>query len=163
MQTSRRELLTVVPGLDHAALIAFLEVQSDVAAVYLFGSLAQGRAASGSDIDLAVLLRPLEAPVSLERRLQLIEGVEQCATRRVDVVVLNSAPLIVQREVLRYGRLLYERDRMVCVEFEVRTGKLDADLAPMRAYFAQALFQEIRDGRFGQRRHYFRAVDRAEE
>ncbi|GIV99806.1 nucleotidyltransferase domain-containing protein [Roseiflexus sp.] len=152
MQTPRRELLTTVPGLDLAALIAFLATQSDVAAVYLFGSLAQGRATSGSDIDLAILLRPLEAPVSLERRLQLMEGVERCAARRVDVVTLNDAPLLLQREVLQHGRLLYERDRAVRVAFEVRTGKLDADLAPMRACFAQVLFQEIRDGRLGQRR-----------
>ncbi len=152
MDAPRRASLTVVPGLDYAALIAFLEAQSDVAAAYLFGSLAQGRAAPGSDIDLAILLRPLEAPVSLERRLQLMEGVERCAERRVNVVTLNDAPLLLQREVLQYGRLLCDRDRAVRVEFEVRTGKRDADLAPMRAFFAQALFQEIRDGRFGQRR-----------
>ncbi|MCS6839178.1 MAG: nucleotidyltransferase domain-containing protein [Roseiflexus sp.] len=163
MHAPRRELLTTVPGLDYAALIAFLETQSDVAAAYLFGSLAQGRAAPGSDIDLAVLLRPLDATVSLERRLQLIEGVERCAERRVDVVTLNDAPLLVRREVLRHGRLLYERDRAVRVEFEVRTGKLDADLAPMRAFFAQALFQEIRDGRFGHRRHRSGAINRIEE
>jgi predicted nucleotidyltransferase len=54
MQLPRRKQVTAVPGLDHAALLAFLETQEDVAAVYLFGSLAQGRATFGSDIDPAI-------------------------------------------------------------------------------------------------------------
>lgn len=44
MQPLRRKQVTAVPGLDHVALLAFLETQEDVAAVYLFGSPAQGRA-----------------------------------------------------------------------------------------------------------------------
>ena len=39
------------PMLDETGLIAFLETQPDIAAAYLFGSLAQGRATPRSDID----------------------------------------------------------------------------------------------------------------
>ena len=39
------------PVLDETGLIAFLKTQPDIAAAYLFGSLAQGRATPRSDID----------------------------------------------------------------------------------------------------------------
>ncbi len=141
------------PHADEQRLIAFLSAQPDVAAAYLFGSRATGRDISRSDIDIAVLLHDDSEPSGcIERRLELARHLDRLADRPVDVVVLNTAPLVLRHQVLVTGRLLYEGERAARVNFEVRTGKLYADLRPMREFFRATLFEEIREGRLGQRR-----------
>lgn len=147
--------------LDQAGLRAFFAAQPDIVAVYLFGSLAEGRATPSSDVDIAVLLKDeADATVGGERHLALTDELERLTHREVDVVMLNTASPILQHQVLKHGRMLYEGDRRARVEFEVRAGKIYADLKPMYDYFARALFQEIREvGLGGRRRHRTRAAD----
>lgn len=150
---------TQPPALDEAGLVAFLATQPDVIAAYLFGSLAQGRAHPQSDIDVAVLLEPMDVETAFNRRLRLMEYLRPYADREVDVVVLNTAPPLLQYQVLKHGRLLYERERSGRAEFEVRVGEVYADLKPMRDFFAQALSQEIKEvGLGGRRRHRTRTA-----
>ena len=70
----------------------------------------------------------------------------------LDLVVLNTAPIVLQHQVLREGRLLYESDLGARVDFEVRAGKMYADLRPVREFFRRSLFREIEEGRLGERR-----------
>lgn len=148
----KHQLHTRPPTLEQAGLVAFLGTQPDVIAAYLFGSLAQGRATLGSDVDIAFLLSPADPESLWERQLQLIGEIERFADGQVEVVILNAAPPILQNQVLRYGRLLYERDRRARVEFEVRAGQVYADLKPMNNFFAQALLKEIKEVGLGGRR-----------
>lgn len=135
-------------------LIAFLAAQPDVAAAYVFGSVARGEATPRSDLDIAVLLSP--DPRSPEpgwkRQAALAEALSRIADRPVDVVVLNDAPPLLGHQVLREGQLIYERDPEARIEFEVRVGKIYADLQPMWAFFHQALERELKEGRFGEQR-----------
>ena len=68
------------------------------------------------------------------------------------VISLNHVPTLLQHQVVRCRRLLYEGDRAARVDFEVRAGKMYADEQPMRDFFTQVMFKEIKEGRFGQRR-----------
>ena len=142
------------PVLDETGLIAFLKTQPDIAATYLFGSLAQGRATPHSDIDIAILLKrvPKRLGGATDRQLSLMDAFRGFADREVDVVILNTAPPVLKDQVLRYGRRLYESDRTTRVNFEVRTGQEYADLQPMYDFFNQDLFQKIKEVGLGQRR-----------
>jgi uncharacterized protein len=142
------------PVLDEAGLIAFLKTQPDIAAAYLFGSLAQGRATPRSDIDIAILLKrvPKQLGGATDRQLKLMNAFRGLADREVDVVILNTAPPVLKDQVLRYGRRLYESDRTIRVNFEVRSGQEYADLQPMYDFFNQDLFQKIKEVGLGQRR-----------
>jgi len=75
---------------------------------YLFGSLAKGTAGPLSDIDVAVYLKEEtdsgEVKLDLTARLMDAQGAD-----RVDVVVLNDAPLPLQARVLRCNRILLDR------------------------------------------------------
>jgi len=146
------------PVLDEAGLVAFLATQPDVVAAYLFGSLAQGRATAHSDVDIAVLLT--RAPDLLagepDRQLQLMGDLRRFADREVDVVVLNTAPPLLQNQVLKYGRRLYERDRRARVDFEVRAGQVYADLKPMYDFHTRDLLQKIKEVGLGGRRRRHR-------
>ena len=96
--------------------------------LYLFGSAAQGGMTAESDLDVAVFLneearrnRPvmdLEIGVWLQDRLHV----------PIDVVVMNRASAVMQHEVLRTGRRLYERAPMMRARRELRAFKdyLDA-------------------------------------
>jgi len=154
-------LLTGSPSLDQAGLWTFLATQSDIVAVYLFGSLAEGRATPRSDVDIAVLLKDnADVTVGGERHLALIGDLERFADQEVDIVMLNTASPILQHQVLKHGRLLYEGDQRARIEFEVRAGKVYADLKLMYDYFAKVLFQEIREiGLGGRRRRYIGTAD----
>lgn len=145
---------TEPPRLDEADLIAFLKTQPDIVAAYLFGSLAQGRATSRSDVDVAVLLTNVPGVLADEwdRRLRLMDALRRFADREIDVVILNNAPLVLQDQVLRYGRRLYERDRAARVDFEVRAGQAYADAAPVFDFFTQAMFAELKEVGLGERR-----------
>jgi len=144
-----------------SSLLEYLASQPDVVAAYVFGSVAQGRARPQSDVDIAVLLRDdLDAEERFARRLRLGGEVERVIGRPTDLVVLNDAPPLLQHQVLKHGRLIFERDRAARVEFEVRAGQIYADLRPMYDFFAAALFKEIREvGLGGHRRRYRRKVD----
>lgn len=141
------------PALDENGLAAFLATQPDVIAAYIFGSLAEGRATPHSDVDTAILFADASDPLAVgDRQLQLMGELERFTDREVDVVILNTAPLILQNQVLRHGRLLYERDQRARVDFEVRAGKIYDDLKPMYDFHTRDLLQKIKEVGLGHRR-----------
>lgn len=149
----RQSAHTHTPTLDENGLAAFLATQPDVIAAYLFGSLAEGRATSHSDVDTAILFTDASDPLAIgDRQLQLMGELERFTDREMDVVILNTAPSILQNQVLRHGRLIYERDRLARVDFEVRAGKIYMDLKPMNDFFTKVLFKEIKEVGLGGRR-----------
>jgi predicted nucleotidyltransferase len=138
------------PNID--ALVSCLAAQPDVLAAYLFGSYATGRARPESDVDVAVLLSETDDLERFERRLRLMGEVEETLGRRpADVIVLNDAPPLLAHQVLKHGRLIFERDRAARVEFEVRAGQVYTDLVPMRQFFREALFHEVKEAGLGGR------------
>ncbi len=141
------------PPLDEDGMASYLAAQTDVIAAYLFGSLASDRADPRSDVDIAVLFADFSDPLAVgDRQLQLIGELGQFTDRELDVVILNTAPPTLQHQVLRYGRLLCERDRGARVEFEVRAGKIYADLKPMYDFHTHDLLHKIREVGLGGRR-----------
>jgi predicted nucleotidyltransferase len=89
-----------------AELQPIFEKHSDVVAVYLFGSQADGYAMPWSDVDLGVLWK---GPVAFAQELALDTQISLAlGTDRVDVVNLNRAPLSLQHRAISRGILLYE-------------------------------------------------------
>lgn len=91
-------------------------------AVYLFGSLAQGRATSLSDLDLAVLLDPREHSSFSDIRFALYADFSRALrTNDIDMTVLNTLDnLFILEEIVRNGVLLYDARPEVREDFEVR-------------------------------------------
>jgi len=147
---------------DVTALTEYLAAQPDVIAAYLFGSRATGRARTESDVDVAVLLNEEDGFARFERRLQMMVEVSDVCGREADVIVLNDAPLILQNQVLRHGRLLCERDQRARIEFEVRSRKIYFDYKPVLDRQTRELFREIKEvGLGGRRRHHRGTIETA--
>jgi predicted nucleotidyltransferase len=118
-----------------------LAADSAIAAVYLFGSHARGTATKVSDIDIAVLFHAAIAPSRyFDLRLEYIVHImEIMRTERVDVVILNKAPLHLAYNIISRGILLLDRDRRQRVAFEAdRIGRF-LDFKPFLAVQVNAI------------------------
>jgi hypothetical protein len=115
--------------------------------VYLFGSQARGKVWAESDVDLAVLLG---SGIPRERygkvRAELIaELMSVFDSNKIDMVVLNEAPpLLVYEGAIQGGRLLFEKDRLARIRFEVRAFQEYVDTAPLREIQNRYLKEAIR-------------------
>jgi uncharacterized protein len=101
------------------------------AAVYLFGSAARGTAGPYSDVDIGLLLASPPPPTLDGQPFDVADALERALGRRVDVVLLNTAPADLRIRVLRDGRLLFEGDPVARVRFEVATRNEAFDLEPI--------------------------------
>lgn len=120
-----------------AALIPELpRLAPEVKALYLFGSCATGRSGPASDADLGVYADPsaLEGDPLLD--LKLGAFFERQLRMPVDLVVMNRADPILQHEILRTGRRLFEADHA----FRAR-----AELAAFKQFLDARYYQEKRD------------------
>ncbi len=94
-----------------------LKKDCNVVFAYVYGSYARGTAGRFSDLDIAVFLRESghERYMDLLSELPVDIGVE------VDVRVLNDAPPIFRYNVIREGKLLFVKDKVVHEEFVYST------------------------------------------
>jgi predicted nucleotidyltransferase len=105
---------------------------------YLFGSHARGDARQGSDIDVAVLFAK-DPPRTLDGlHLDMADELTGIAGRKVDLVVLNRAPVDLIHRVLRDGVLLLDRDPSARIRFEVRSRSEYLDLLPFLRRYRRA-------------------------
>jgi predicted nucleotidyltransferase len=78
-----------------------------IAAVYVFGSVAEQREHRDSDLDIGVLFDFTTHPTRaarFEARLKLSADLSTALGRQLDVVVLNDAPPLLGRHVVTRGR-----------------------------------------------------------
>lgn len=98
----------------------FLENQDAVVLSYLFGSVALQRAGKLSDVDLAVYLDDsLNSYERFDLGLGLLSDLgDIIGTDRVDLVVMNDAPISLNFEIIKANHPLFIRDNDLKVDFE---------------------------------------------
>lgn len=105
-----------------------------VVAVWLFGSHGESRAHRDSDVDVGVLLDRAMAPTRQERfdlRVRLTSDlIHALGNNDVDLVVLNDAPPLLARRIIRTGIEVFCRDRDLERDFRRDVQIRAADLAP---------------------------------
>lgn len=112
------------------AIQDFLAAEQKVKFAYLFGSLAQGVGGPLSDIDIAVYIDGRLNDFTY--RLGLMETLaRKLGSEQFDLVVLNRAPVVLQFEVVKNGRILKE-DRTRRIMFEALVLKKYLDSAHLR-------------------------------
>lgn len=137
--------MTVLDSLRDAAPAAF--AGEPVAFAYLFGSHATGRARPDSDIDVAVVLSdsgadPLEASLRLPSKLERASGLT-----RIEVVVLDGAPLPVKGRAVTEGRLIFSADEPARVRFEGATQREFFDFEIHAAAMRRDYLRNVAEGR----------------
>jgi predicted nucleotidyltransferase len=104
---------------------------SDVAAVYLFGSVARGVATPRSDIDIGVLFVGRPHLSLIHQGNQFGIDLTRILKEEIDLIVLNDAPADLVHRVLRDGELLVEFSPVERVAFEVQKRSEYFDLLPI--------------------------------
>ena len=115
--------------LERGIVSALTEV-SEVNLAYLFGSQVEGDVGPLSDYDLGVLLDHATPWPQIRGQLNhsLIDVLD---TARIDLVLLNEAPVELAYAVIAQGKLLYQRDVATRVEYEARVMSLYGDYLPI--------------------------------
>jgi predicted nucleotidyltransferase len=102
---------------------------------YLFGSEAKGTSGALSDIDIAVYLSK-EASLADELRLYSIVG-RGLKRDNLDLVILNNTNnLILLDDIVRYGKVVCDRNPSLRESFELRVLHDAIDFKHQRKVFA---------------------------
>lgn len=97
------------------------ESDGEIAALYLFGSVATGKAHPQSDIDVAILFeKRLARWESYQRREKYFALLAKELRTEPDVVDMEEVNLILLFEILKDGRLVVENNHEKSVDFGAR-------------------------------------------
>jgi predicted nucleotidyltransferase len=122
----------------------------DLAAIYIFGSRAVGKARPWSDVDLAIVLREgLDADTRWRKRFALLaDACQRLGTDAIDLVVLEDVPAALGHRVLKHGRLVRDREprRRAAVAERILMQYLDE--AYLRRVLDAGLAARLREKRF---------------
>lgn len=119
---------------------------TNVQGIYLFGSCMAEDEWPNSDVDLALLLPPVEAKQA--RHLAGSDCALELATalgREVDLLNARTVSTVFQKEIVTTGRLLYCANRYAVDEFEMLTLSYYQKLNEERGEIIAAA---LADGRF---------------
>ena len=94
----------------------FARSKDVIAAVYVFGSSVAGKERRESDIDIAIMVR---GSMGGFQRVQLETELSNLLGKDVDLVVFGSASPLLQHQILKYGRIVYEADPVERVRQEM--------------------------------------------
>jgi predicted nucleotidyltransferase len=110
-------------------VVEFLSKQECVKLAYLFGSVAEGKEGRLSDVDLAVFLdESLSKKERFNLQLKLISELTSIMkTDRIDLVIMNNAPLSLNYEIIKANHPLLVSDKGKKIDFEhgILSGYLD--------------------------------------
>ncbi|MFA4889108.1 MAG: nucleotidyltransferase domain-containing protein [Candidatus Omnitrophota bacterium] len=114
---------------------------------YLFGSQAKGNAAPESDFDIAVLFENSpDDPLAIRETMDLCSDISKFFPKKIDVVSLHYAPLLLKYEVVAHSRVLYCENETERINFEVAVIKEYIDEEPIRNLYNEALYKRILQG-----------------
>jgi len=147
-----RKIDPVLLGERLPEMVERLSAFPEVAAIWLFGSVARGRPRATSDVDIAVFTVPGARRRDPLRQLEYVGAASKAlGTDRLDVVILNSAPVTLRHEVFRHGKLLFQRDDAGLARFREASMREYEDTAPLRRSLREAYFRRIRENGFARR------------
>ena len=93
---------------DLSVLKQVFQRYDEIAAVYLFGSHAAGRARRESDLDLAIL--PRRRGALRNRRVDILADLACHGFCEVDLVFLDTDDIVLKYEAVRHNRLVYQAE-----------------------------------------------------
>lgn len=106
-------------------LLAKVQEDKDVIAVFLFGSIARQEQTYLSDIDICLVLdpkpRPFESTMLFRKRLDYLNDIP------LDIQIFQQLPLYVRKRVLKEGQILFVRDETLLYELAFRTAQAFED------------------------------------
>ena len=123
----KKTLITGITG-QSKRVVEFLSKQKRVKLAYLFGSVAEGKEGKLSDVDLAVFLdESLSKKERFNLQLKLMSELTSILkTDRIDLTVMNNAPLLLKYNIIKHGKILKgDKETKIKVESGILSDYLD--------------------------------------
>jgi predicted nucleotidyltransferase len=131
------------PDMMRKTLHTIFADEPSVQAVYLFGSHASGRARSGSDVDLGVVM---QNDASMPDKLDLLAALAARGMDHVDLIFLHRVDPVVRYEAVRPNVLVYRAKTFDRGSYYSRVVRQYLDVQPLlhrqRRAYKQHLLQE---------------------
>lgn len=125
---------------------AVLKSHPDTQAIYLFGSYGTQDEWPDSDVDIAILLPPVEAKKAGSFAISGLRfELEHLLKKTVDLINLRRVSTVFQKEITFADRRIYTGNEYAAEEFEMLTLSFYQKLNEERA---EALAEGLRSGRF---------------
>jgi predicted nucleotidyltransferase len=118
----------------------YLATQPDVAAAYVFGSVACGHMWAQSDVDVAVIFVSPTADIlaRFDRRLELEMVLGDQVHKNVQVVDWETAPVPLRYQIRKQGRVIVDKDPRRRVGLEAAAIGLYLDFQPISQFCINA-------------------------
>lgn len=112
-------------GTIKETLSKYFNEKDEIIFAYIFGSLAKKTANKLSDIDIAIFIdekKINENDFRYGYQAELLTDLMKLLrTKKVDLVILNSAPPLLRHRVIYYGELIYSAGEKERIRFQVDT------------------------------------------
>jgi predicted nucleotidyltransferase len=134
-------------GVDHDAWVTAARPPLErvrLRLAVLFGSAARGSLRDDSDIDVGIV--PSDPQITLNEELALQADLERAFGRRVDLVRLDRASVLLRWRAAREGVPLVAEPRHEWPRFVARAGIEHAELAPLYARAAEGFRRKLAAG-----------------
>lgn len=108
----------------------YFDSREDVLMAFVFGSFIKGREHEGSDVDIAIYLKPernrleIEEPVYYKSEDEIWGDLEHILKKEVDLIILNRAPVNICDMAVREGRQLVIKNRNIFLRYMVAVSSL---------------------------------------
>ncbi len=106
-------------------IIEYFKREKEILFAYIFGSLVKKTANKLSDIDIAIYIDERSAD---NRNFRygyqaevLTDLIKILGTKKVDLVILNSAPPLLRHRVIYHGEIIYSADERERIRFQLDT------------------------------------------
>lgn len=127
-------------------LAEYFQDKSDVVAVYLFGSYAHGKQKPFSDIDIGITFKPLRRDQYPERIDGYLPDLCRIMRRDVHLVVMNTAPEELLRQVFNKGKCLLVRDARLLARLKMAMFSRIAEFGFYRPMMQKGMIEKIMKG-----------------
>lgn len=124
--------------------------QTNIIAAYIFGSFAEGVETIKSDVDIALLLDHTHNNI-FDYRLELMDALSVMLERETDVVILNDVPVLLQFQVIKKGKLIFERNADKRAQFQMRVMGRYYDYEKFFKFQSRHLLSRLKGGMLGVR------------
>lgn len=122
--------------------------QAGIGIIYLFGSYAEGVSDPQSDLDVGIVFTnsniiKLNTFPAYDKIYRLLCDAFPHYQGKLDIVFLQRAPLELQFDVVKYGKVLYKISTDFRLNYEEYIGKLYADFYPILCEMDDAILKRI--------------------
>lgn len=136
---------------DISRIIKYFKGRDEVSALYVFGAFCKGTVTGESDIDIAVLINEKKFDkVNYERlRRTYYTASPKFSLRPVDIVILNTAPTFLKFQVIKTGKILFDRNRRLRVRFTAKAITEYLDFKPLQDILLKGVTERFRRAGIG--------------